>query len=333
MKLLRVLLLVLPVCLGAVPSAQAQVMADQGAIPAGPVAIGVYRPEYPDDMRSLDAYEQSGSSPVALVHWYAVWGGWKAEFNRANLEVVRRRGAVPMITWEPWAAVPSDPAWSLRGRILSGQSDAYIHAWARGLAEYGGPVLLRFAHEMHNQTYPWAIGVNGNTAEDYVATWRYVHAIFVEEGATNVRWGWNPNTMAGTRRPTYEAIYRSLYPGDDVVDWVGLDIYNAGSALDDWGGWRTFAEALTDPYDALQAITSKPVILAEVGSAETGGAKADWIRAAFTDLHSGRFSAVRALVWFDIDKEERWALHSSPDALSAWLGAARGARPRLEQLA
>ena len=295
----------------------------------GALAIGVYRPEFPDNLRALDTYEAESGSPVALVHWYALWGGWKSEFSPTDLQVVARHGSVPMITWEPWSGTPRDPTWSLRASILSGRSDAYIRAWARGLAAYGGPVLLRFAHEMHDQAYPWAVGVNGNQAADYVAAWRHVHAIFVKERGANVQWVWNPNTLPGARHDAYSGVYGSLYPGDDVVDWLGLDIYNGGSGLAEWGGWRTFADALAEPYQALHAVADKPVVLSEVGSAETGGSKAGWIRSVFDDLDAGRFPSVRALVWFDVDKEAGWELHSSPGALAAWLDALHrdGVRP------
>jgi hypothetical protein len=54
-----------------------------------------------------------------------------------------------------------------------------VHGCRQGMAAYGKPVLLRFAHEMHNQpSYSWAVGVNGNTASDYLAAWDYVHARF-----------------------------------------------------------------------------------------------------------------------------------------------------------
>jgi beta-mannanase len=309
-------------------STRMEAQADPGP-GATSLVLGLYRPEFPDRLGALDSYEQAGASHIGVVHWYALWGGWKSAFNSADLEAVRRRGSLPMITWEPWAGTPSDPTWSLNAAILSGASDTYIRGWARGLAAYGGPVLLRFAHEMHDQSYPWAVGVNGNTAAQYVAAWRYVHAIFVEEHATNVRWVWNPNTMPGTRRSAYQEIYRSVYPGNDVVDWAGLDIYNGGAALDGWGGWRSFRDALVDPYDALRAVADKPIILGEVGSAEVGGAKADWIRSASADLTSGRFPAVRAMVWFDVDKEEHWGLHSSPQALVAWSDALRESSPQL----
>ena len=88
-------------------------------------------------------------------------------------------------------------------------------------------MLLRFAHEMHDHPeYPWAVGNNGNTASDYVAAYRYVHAIFERFHADNVQWVWNPNTLGDAAPATYVATYQSVYPGDDVVDWIGLDIFN-----------------------------------------------------------------------------------------------------------
>jgi beta-mannanase len=293
--------------------------------PAEPamIALGVYRPSFPDDLAAAEEYERAAGAGLRLIHWYALWGGWKGAFSRADLAAVGRRGSTPLITWEPWAGRADDPAWSLREAILSGRQDAYIESWARGLAAYGRPVLLRFAHEMHHQSYPWAVGVNGNTAEEYVAAWRHVHEIFARLGATNVAWIWNPNTLGGAPPEAYEPVYRSLYPGDAYVDWVGLDIYNTGPGLD-WGApsWRSFAEILDPPYRAVTALTARPLLLPEMGCAETGGSKAAWIADALTVQLPSRFPRVRAAVWFDTDKEERWALHSSDQVLSAWTAAA-----------
>jgi beta-mannanase len=293
--------------------------------PSSGVAIGVYRPELPDDLSRLNAYEAALRRPVPIVHWFALWGGWKSTFNTADLEAVSAHGSLPLITWEPWTGITSDPAWSLNNAILSGTHDAYVRSWALGLAAYGRPVLLRFAHEMHNQpAYPWATGINGNRPEDYVAAWRHVRAIFREAGARNVRWVWNPNTVGSAPGTDYTAIYQALYPGDDQVDLVGLDIYNTGAQLD-WGAprWRTFSEALSDPYAAVTAMTRKPIILPEVGSTEIGGAKGQWISDMF-DQELEQFPRVRALVWFDVDKEQTWSLRSSQSSYQAWLaGSAR----------
>ena len=290
-----------------------------------PLALGIYQPALPDDLSKLAAYEQRAGHPLTIVHWYAQWAGWKSAFSQTDLETVAARGSTPMVTWEPWTGSPdsaSDPEWSLRAAILSGRSDAYIESWARGLAAYGGPVLLRFAHEMHDQpAYPWAVGINGNTAEDYVAAWKHVRSIFARFTTDNVKWIWNPNTLGDAQASTYESTYRTLYPGDDAVDWIGLDIYNTGPDIN-WGyaGWQTFAHALAAPYAAITSISSKPLILPEVGSTETGGSKAAWITSALTS-ELQQFPRVRALVWFDVNKEQPWNLDSSPAALQAWLSS------------
>ena len=107
-----------------------------------------------------------------------------------------------------------------------------------------------------------------------------------------------------------------------MVDWLGLDAYNTGPYLD-WGTprWRSFREVMSTPYTALTAIANKPVLLAEVGSSENGGSKADWITSALT-TELPMFPRVGALVWFDIAKEDAWGLHSSPAAFAAWTSAA-----------
>ena len=97
--------------------------------------------------------------------------------------------------------------------------------WAQGLAEFGRPVYLRLFHEMNIAYAPWAYGTNGNTAEDLIVAWRYVHDRFRRAGATNVRWVWCPNTEDD------RIGYRALYPGDAYVDWFGVDGYNGGTEL------------------------------------------------------------------------------------------------------
>jgi len=292
-------------------------------LPPPQVALGLYQTAFPDDMSAVRDFADRTGHKLSIVHWYAIWGGWKSQFSAADLQAVAAQGAIPMITWEPWTGSGPDPAWSLRAAILSGAHDDYVDAWARGLSAYGGPVLLRFAHEMTDQPrYPWAVGVNGNTASDYVEAWRHVRAIFARYPTSNVKWVWSPQMLGDASEAVHEARFRSVYPGDDQVDWLALDAYNTGPGLD-WGAprWRSLREVLSTPYAAITALSDKPVLLAEVGSSENGGSKPAWITSALgTDL--ALFPRVRALVWFDIRKEDAWTLHSSPDSFAAWLAAA-----------
>jgi beta-mannanase len=300
----------------------------------GELALGLYRPDFPDDLGAMADVLRAGEAdaprprPPAIVSWYATWGGWKREFAVADLERVAATGAVPLITWEPWAGAPHDTAWSLRQAVLSGVHDAYIRGWAAGLAAFGGPVLLRFAHEMnHHGWYPWAVGRNGNTVADALAAWRHVRAIFRAAGAGNVQWVWNPNTLGDAPAERHEAVYRELYPGDAEVDWVGVDVFNTGPALD-WGApyWRSFRDTLAAPYAALARISGRPLLLPEVGCTEAGGSKAAWIAEALDPATAAHFPRVRALVWFDTPKEQPWHLDSSPGARAAWAAGVRAGR-------
>jgi beta-mannanase len=318
----RAALIALAVAAGCLQSSlwQPRVVA---ATVAQPVALGLYQTVFPDDMSAVRDFSDRTGHKLSIVHWYAIWGGWKSQFNSADFQAVNALGAIPMITWEPWTGAGPDPAWSLRAAILSGAHDDYIDNWARGLSAYGGPVLLRFAHEMTDQPhYPWAVGVNGNTAADYIAAWRYVRAIFARYPTSNVKWVWSPQMLGDQSEAAHEARFRSVYPGDDMVDWLGLDAYNTGPDLD-WGTprWRSFGEVLSTPYAAITAIADKPVMVAEVGSSENGGSKADWITSALT-TELPLFPRVGALVWFDIAKEDAWELQSSPAAYAAWITAA-----------
>ena len=97
------------------------------------------------------------------------------------------------------------------------------------------------------------------------------------------------------------------------MDWVALDGYNGGTALP-WGGWRSPQDVFGASVAELRGVSRRPLAITEVACAEQGGDKAAWIRALF-DLASTH--DVRALVWFDHDKETDWRLASSPAAAEA----------------
>ena len=58
-------------------------------------------------------------------------------------------------------------------------------------------------------------------------------------------------------------------------------------------------------------------MICEIASAERGGDKAAWIAEMDAQLR-GRFSKVRAVVWFDTNKETDWRVDSSAASLRAF---------------
>lgn len=280
-----------------------------------PVALGVFIPGVKDDPSKIDRFSRAVGGQPTVVMWFQDWVR-NGTFDPAGLDAVSSRGAMPMVTWEPWdhTAGPRQPTHSLQA-IASGRHDAYVRRWARAADAYNKPFYLRFAHEMNGNWFSWATNVNGNTPEQYVAAWRRVHGIFRQEGATNVRWVWAPEAS--------RHFDRTLYPGDAYVDWVALDGYNFGPSYAWWSEWSEFESIFGEAYGRLATITDKPVMIAETASAESGGDKAAWIRQGLLRDVPEQFPRVRAVVWFHTAKERNWRVDSSPRSLAAYREAVR----------
>ena len=232
-----------------------------------------------------------------------------------ELDAVRSRGATPLVTWEPWAwgGGVNQPAYSL-ARITAGDFDGYISQWGQSLAAWGKPVMLRFAHEMNGNWYPWAEGVNGNQAGDYVAAWRHVHDVVAATGASNVQWVWSPNV------PYWGSTdLAGLYPGPGYADIVALDGYNWGTSQT-WSSWVSPVDLLGPGISQLRTVApGKPVLIAETASSELGGSKAAWN----TDLVSYLAAQpdVMGFVWLHMQKETDWRINSSDSSASAFKSA------------
>lgn len=291
----------------------------------GPVALGMFQPGAPGTVALDRLKTQLGRNPE-IVMWYQHWGlNATKELMPRQLTQVANRGSVPMITWEPWDPT-RDKNQPVRFKLtnlctrpnesankMQKANNAYIDDWATKLAAYGKPVLLRFAHEMNGTWYPWAAGVNGNTAGEYKEVWQCLRARFAEKGATNVEWIWSPNiSFSGS------TAMGSLYPGDAAVDWLGLDGYNFGGS-----DWRSFARVFDASLNELKQLSSKKVMIAESASAEQGGSKATWIRMALLNSLPLDYPQVRAIVWFNQNKEQDWRFSSSLGSRDAFRQAVK----------
>jgi hypothetical protein len=304
-----------------------------------PIVLGVFEQrggaQAPWVEGVLDDLFGDGENAVnpAVVMWYQ---GWLAPDGGSSLDTdlldrVADRGAVPMITWEPWRAGAGRNQKAVRlatiAQALRDPDSAfagYARSWAVGLRDWIGTsdrrVLLRFAHEMNGTWYPWSVGKNGNDAGDYVAAWQALHDLFVGEGANAVEWVWCPNVHFDGAFPLHR--WGELYPGDGFVDWVALDGYNWGTAPGH--RWRPFRAVFEESLAKLDEVApNKPVMIAETGCNPDGGNKAAWIAAALFEDIPLVFPQVRALVWFNANKEHRWRFDSDGASARAFLAAAR----------
>jgi len=264
--------------------------------------------------------------------------GWDQSFRADAVQRAWQQGRMPMMTWEsrPIDADNSSnsaPAYSLP-KIIGGDFDTYLHQYAKAIVATGLPLAIRLDHEMNGIWYPWSENdgagnsINGNSPGDYVKMWRHVHDIFQQEGANSlVIWVWAPNIVnnlpATHKAPGY---LESLYPGDAYVDWVGLSGYLRPPYKpdNDFSFDYTFKASL----DELRSITSKPIILAEVGASETEGHKAAWITSFFQALAKPENDDIIGFSWFNlavtsyvegVRATNDWRIDSRADSLSAFI--------------
>lgn len=238
-----------------------------------------------------------GRKPAIHLTYYAWADDW-ASASQRDLDA----GKIPLVNWEPDGIDFN--------HIVSGALDQTIDARANGAKTLGKPLLLDFAAEM-NGDEAWS----GNDPKLYVSAYRHIHDRFVAAGATNVIWAWCPNVtdVDGRNRETMD-----YYPGDEYVDWTGVDGYNWGTG--NGFSWQSFHDVFAGIYPLLAA-KNKPILIGEMASDENGGDKAQWIGALVPTLRD-QFPMIKAVVWFDVDKERHWEINSSPGSLAAYVNFA-----------
>ncbi|WP_299006627.1 glycoside hydrolase family 26 protein [uncultured Shewanella sp.] len=247
------------------------------------------------------------------------------------------QGAVCMITFEPDTSDNTDED-NLLSEITAGEWDSYFNQWIRDFRSWlreqtdeNKKILFRFAHEFNGNWYTWS-GEPGA----YRAAWQYLHDKF--EGAyiggvsinEYIEWVWCANNTSSDDINNI----RRYYPGDDYVDWLALDGYNWGDNYS-YSSWLTFEEVFSDQYNVLvENYPDKPILLTEVASAEPTDtpdtdpynsdpyegdetdideSKAHWIENMFDQI-SHTYTAIKGVVWFNMNKELNWSLNQDFNA-------------------
>jgi endoglucanase len=128
-----------------------------------------------------------------------------------------------------------------------------------------------------------------------------VKDVFDKSGAKNIKWVFSVNWENVPK----ENEYRSCYPGDGYVDYIGIDGYNWGdSAI--WSKWRSFKEIFSQVYKDASLNYKKPVLITEFSSSASGGVKAKWIKQAFSEMR--HMKNIKGFVIFLVNKEAAWGI-------------------------
>jgi beta-mannanase len=287
--------------------------------------MGLYIPnDWCSAVRAADEYQILFGRRIRILSFYEAWGQADQPPDLTGIESVIENGYTPMITWEPWQRRQSSidssrepwdqPPYSLAA-LASGTYDDYIRIWALSLKRLSAPVFFRPMHEMNGDWYPWCGTVNGNRPVDFITAWRHIRSIFRKTNSDKLVWVWSPYAESVPDEPGNKL--RDYFPGEEEVDWLALDGYNWGSTRA-WSRWQGFSEIFRKGYKQLIRLSlAKPVMIGELGCTEEGGDKSDWIREASEALKY-RFTGIKGLIWFNVNKECDWRIESSPESVGSF---------------
>ena len=203
----------------------------------------------------LGVYLGPGADGTARVPAFAQW------FGRAPDR------ALDFFANDTWPSLESDAAWgcyswcppssgavvpqmtfsvplTVNGTSLAdvaaGLHDSSFLSVANSLVTYKwSGAVIRIGWEFNGSWMPWAAGAD---PASYVKAYRHVVALMRSVPGAHFTFDWCTSWGPAATAPD------SVYPGDDVVDIIGMDIYNryySGADADPQHRWNTF---LTAPY-------------------------------------------------------------------------------------
>jgi hypothetical protein len=245
--------------------------------------------------RALRNFEETTGREADIVHAYHRGDEvFPTADEAATVRQARKR--VLFVNWKvAWGAT-----WA---EVARGAKDARIDRAAARLKAFPGRLFLALHHEPENDVRPGA--GSGMTSRDFVAMYRHTVQRLRAAGVTNVVFvmiymAYEPWCV--------QPWFAELWPGDDVVDWVGFDPYlfarPGGYGHGDFtylvnrtsnpARWPGFYNWVTRTHG------NKPLMVAEWGVYEylSDPTQKAWI---FSTVRAqlSRYPAIKALVYFD----------------------------------
>ncbi len=288
-----------------------------GVPPAGELYQGIYPGGVTgeeDDItpQGLHSFESTVGKAAAWVYFSDNWYQSR-RFPTETATWIRAAGSVPFIRLMMRSDPNEDhaePTFTLQ-RIINGDFDADLHAWAADAQAFGTPLLVEFGTEVNGEWFPWnGIWNGGGTLagygdphqadgpERFRDAYRHIITIARQERATNIQWVFHVNN-ADSPDVDWNHL-ENYYPGNDWIDWIGVSAYGALTPMDD--DWPSFRGEMDAVYPRVAALSpDKPIVVLEFGTAARNplGNQAVWAQAALTDLTSHRWPRIIGFSWWN----------------------------------
>ncbi|MBO3744040.1 endoglucanase [Actinoplanes sp. NEAU-H7] len=310
---------VAPVAAQAAP-AKTQCVTDANLVPSCGVLWGGAAGGFTSKPRDLEHknWEKLSGRTATIFHTYHK--GDEAFPTKAEIAMTQdpANPRVLLLNWK----VAYGSSWA---KVAKGEQDKRIDAFAKRIKAYDKQVFLVLNHEPENDVKPKK--GSGWEAKDFAAMYRHTIQRLEAQGVDNV-----VNVMAymGNEKWMAQSWWKDLYPGDDVVDWIGLDSYV--SVEKGYYHYGTFADLLDRKpknggpgfYEwATTKHKNKPLMIAEWGGYHRIGKKTDKSAVYNSVLPElKKRPAIKAIVHFDTKADDQGnrdiSINSTPASLASF---------------
>jgi len=248
-------------------------------------------------------YEQTVGKQTAWIYFSDNWFESR-KFPAATCNWIRDLGKIPYVRLMLRSDVDqerSEKTFSLR-KIIAGEFDADLRAWARDAKKFGSPILIEWGTEPNGKWFSWNGKWNGGAKEGparYVACSRHIVDLMRAEGAKNLQWVWHVNWLDEPEKDWNR--FENYFPGENYCDWVALSAYGPTTpTMRD--GTESFEFKMRNAYPRLTKVApGKPVIIAEFGC-DLHNRHVDttnWAKGALEGLLSNRWPAIIGFCWWN----------------------------------
>jgi hypothetical protein len=248
-------------------------------------------------------YERAVGKQTAWIYFSDNWFESR-KFPAANCNWIRDLGKIPYVRLMLRSNVDqerSEKTFSLQ-KIIAGEFDADLGAWARDAKNFGSPILIEWGTEPNGKWFSWNGKWNGGVKEGparYVACSRHIVDLMRAEGAKNLQWVWHVNWLDEPEKGWNR--FENYFPGENYCDWVALSAYGPTTpTMRD--GTESFAFKMRKAYPRLTKVApGKPVIIAEFGC-DLHNRHVDtpnWAKSALEGLLSNRWPAIIGFCWWN----------------------------------
>lgn len=268
------------------------------------VLAGLYSDRW-ESAADFDALAEASGKRVSLMGTFHHL--WESETGSA--------GNTEWLLEQAWSAqatpVANVEVMVRASEIASGVYDDAITQWATRVKGWldrgdGRSMLIAPLQEMNSNWVPYGMDPAG-----FRDAYRRFVDIFRGMGLdeTSVRWVFAPNAWS-----TYPYRTADYYPGDDMVDFVGISAYNFGDLALRWTSVMDSGLAALDEVRTFAPY--KPYLLTQVGSSTAGGDRDTWLRELFQIATAD--PNVVGLIYFNFDKETDWKIWDGISVAQGW---------------